>query len=223
MPFGDRAADFLVIARNGSEVDAFIVPRHVDGLSISEPELNMGMKGLTTVTLDLERVEVPAENRLGGEAGCNVRRLLDGSRVALAGTMLGLSRAVLDYCIPYYEGSGRVRRSNLEKSEHCLSHGRDAHRNRGHAVAHVEGREPTRAGTRCDAIGKLRTELCGREVDVDRAAQRALALVFCGSIRNTSEQHCGDLAQSGWVPKGKGKPQLCPEARPTRKKLISPS
>ncbi len=99
--FGDRASDFLVVARNGDVVDAFIVPRDAGGLTISEPELNMGMRGLTTVTLDLDCVEVPADNRLGGEAGCDVRRLLDGSRVALAATMVGMSRTVLDYCIPY--------------------------------------------------------------------------------------------------------------------------
>jgi len=99
--FGDRASDFLVIARNGNQVDAFIVPRDAAGVTISAPELNMGMKGLTTVSLDLERVEVPATSRLGEEAGCDVRRLLDGSRVALAATMLGQSRSVLDFCIPY--------------------------------------------------------------------------------------------------------------------------
>lgn len=101
VPFGDRATDFLVIARNGSSVDAFIVPRDADGLTISEPELNMGMRGLTTNTLDLEHVEVSADNRLGGEAGSDVRRILDGSRVALAANMLGLSRGVLEFCIPY--------------------------------------------------------------------------------------------------------------------------
>lgn len=101
VPFGDRATDFLVVARNGSDVDAFIVPRDASGLTISAPELNMGMRGVTTTTIDLERVEVPAANRLGGEAGCNVRRLLDSSRVALAATMLGQSRTVLEFCIPY--------------------------------------------------------------------------------------------------------------------------
>jgi alkylation response protein AidB-like acyl-CoA dehydrogenase len=99
--FGDRASEFLVLARNGSEVDAFIVPRDAEGLTISEPELNMGMKGLTTNTLDLERVEVPAANRLGGDQGCDVRRILDASRVALAAIMTGMSRQVLEFCIPY--------------------------------------------------------------------------------------------------------------------------
>ena len=98
---GDRASHFLVIARNDESVDAFIVPRDAEGLSISEPELNMGLRGLTTVGLELERVEVGAEDRLGGEAGCGVAQIIDNSRTALCAAMLGLSRAVLDYCVPY--------------------------------------------------------------------------------------------------------------------------
>ena len=98
---GDRASHFLVFARNDDAVDAFIVPRDADGLSISEPELNMGLKGLATVWLEFERVEVAAGDRLGGEAGCDVAALINNGRVALGAVLLGLSRAVLDYCIPY--------------------------------------------------------------------------------------------------------------------------
>jgi len=98
---GDRASHFLVFARNQEGVDAFIVARDAEGLSVSEPELNMGLKGLTTVGLDLERVEVGAADRLGGEAGCNLAQLVNNSRVALGSVLLGLSRAVLDYCVPY--------------------------------------------------------------------------------------------------------------------------
>ena len=98
---GDRASHFLVFARNQGGVDAFIVARDAEGLTISEPELNMGLKGLATVGLELERVEVAAADRLGGEAGCNVAQLINNSRVALGSVLLGLSRAVLDYCVPY--------------------------------------------------------------------------------------------------------------------------
>jgi alkylation response protein AidB-like acyl-CoA dehydrogenase len=98
---GDRASHFLVFARNDEGVDAFIVARDAPGLKISQPELNMGLKGLTTVSLEFERVEVAAEDRLGGDSGCDLTQIVNNSRVALASVLLGLSRAVLDYCIPY--------------------------------------------------------------------------------------------------------------------------
>jgi alkylation response protein AidB-like acyl-CoA dehydrogenase len=101
VPLGDRASHFLVTARNGEGLDAFVVPRDAEGLKISEPELNLGLKGLVTTRLELERVELPREARLGGDAGADVRRILDGSRIALSAVMLGVSRAVLEYCIPY--------------------------------------------------------------------------------------------------------------------------
>jgi alkylation response protein AidB-like acyl-CoA dehydrogenase len=98
---GDRASHFLVVARNNGGVDAFIVPRDAEGLTISEPELNMGLRGLTTVGLELERVKVSAADRLGGEAGCDVSQIVNASRAALSAVMLGQSRAVLEYCVPY--------------------------------------------------------------------------------------------------------------------------
>jgi alkylation response protein AidB-like acyl-CoA dehydrogenase len=108
VPLGDRASHFLVVARNESSagegfdaVDAFIVPRDAHGLVISEPEKSLGLRGLPTVSLELERVEVPAAARLGGDEGIDARRLVNQSRTALASVMVGLSRAVLEYAIPY--------------------------------------------------------------------------------------------------------------------------
>jgi alkylation response protein AidB-like acyl-CoA dehydrogenase len=101
VPMGDRARHFLVVARNNGGLDAFIVDRDAEGLAISAGEKNLGLRGLPTATLELERVTVPAANRLGGENGCDVQRLLDGNRVALAAVMVGLSRAVLEYAVPY--------------------------------------------------------------------------------------------------------------------------
>ena len=101
VPLGDRASHFLVVAANGESLDAFIVPRDAGGLRISEPEKNLGLRGLTTVSLELERVEVPQADRLGGQAGCDVRNLLAGSRAALCAVMVGLSRGVVAECIPY--------------------------------------------------------------------------------------------------------------------------
>jgi len=89
VPLGDRASHFLVIARNNGGLDAFVVPRGAEGLRISQPEKNLGLRALPCATLTLERVELPGSARLGGAAGCDVRRLL------------AHSRAVLEYAVPY--------------------------------------------------------------------------------------------------------------------------
>ena len=66
VPLGSTASHFLVMARNNGGRDAFIVPRDAEGLTISEKEKNLGLRGLDTVGLALERVVVPASARLGG-------------------------------------------------------------------------------------------------------------------------------------------------------------
>ncbi len=101
VPMGDRAAHFLVVARSDDGLDAFIVGRHAAGLQVRAPEKNLGLRALPTAALRLDGVEVAAEDRLGGGARADVARLLQHGRVALAAVMTGLSRAVLDYCIPY--------------------------------------------------------------------------------------------------------------------------
>jgi alkylation response protein AidB-like acyl-CoA dehydrogenase len=107
VPLAERASHFLVVARNTAAageglaaLDAFVVPRDAAGLAIA-PERNLGLRALPTGTLTLERVEVPAAARLGGQAGCDVRRLLDASRAASAALLVGLSCAVMEYAIPY--------------------------------------------------------------------------------------------------------------------------
>jgi len=101
VPLADRASHFLVTARNNGGVDLFVVPRDAAGLRIAEPDPKLGLRALPTASLELERVEVPGEARLGGAAGCDVRRILDASRTAIAVALVGLSRGVLDYVIPY--------------------------------------------------------------------------------------------------------------------------
>jgi len=101
VPMGDRASHFLVVARGDEGLDAFIVARDAPALQISEPEKNLGLRALPTVTLQLDGVEVAEADRLGGSHRADVRRLLNQTRVAGAAIMTGLSRAVLDYCVPY--------------------------------------------------------------------------------------------------------------------------
>ncbi len=101
VPMGDRATHFLVLASSGDGRDAFIVSRDAAGLTFSEPEKNLGLRALPAFTLKFEGVEVPAADRLGGDAGADIQRLIDSSRTALAATLVGLSRAVLEYVVPY--------------------------------------------------------------------------------------------------------------------------
>ncbi len=98
---GDTASHFLVTARNGDDLDAFIVAKDAPGLNIGERENNMGLRALSTVTIELERVEVAAGDRLGGENGADVAAIISNSRAALCAVQVGLSRAVLEFCVPY--------------------------------------------------------------------------------------------------------------------------
>ena len=105
VPLADRASHFLVLVRRGNgvgnELDAFIVPRDAKGLEIGEIEKNLGLRALPTAALSFERVEVAADARLGGESGCDIRRIINSSRTALATVLIGMSRAVMEYAVPY--------------------------------------------------------------------------------------------------------------------------
>lgn len=102
VPFGDRATHFLVVAALDEGLGAFIVEREAAGLKIGEEaEKNLGLRAVPVHTLELDGVEVSGGARLGGPSGCDVRALLDASRVGIAACLLGIGRAVVDYCVPY--------------------------------------------------------------------------------------------------------------------------
>lgn len=101
VPWADRAEHFLVVASCGNRREAFILDRGASGLEIEAPAKNLGLKALATGTLRLDGVRVGAEERLGGDTGSDVGRIVDQGRVALGAVLTGLSRAVLDYCVPY--------------------------------------------------------------------------------------------------------------------------
>jgi len=102
VPFGDRATHFLVVAAVGGGLGAFLVERGAAGLRIGdEAEKNLGLRAVPVHTLELDGVEVAEGERLGGSHGCDVRALLDTSRVAIAACLVGIGRAVVEYCVPY--------------------------------------------------------------------------------------------------------------------------
>ena len=70
----------------------FIVEKGTKGLEIGEREKNMGIRALATYELDLKDCQVPNENRLGGDKGCDFNRIINRSRVALSAMAVGVAR-----------------------------------------------------------------------------------------------------------------------------------
>ncbi|MFP4193731.1 MAG: acyl-CoA dehydrogenase family protein [Desulfobacterales bacterium] len=107
VPFGSTARHFLVIAKTEDSpglagLGAFVVDRDAEGLEIDkEPEKTMGLKPLPLNKITLNKVAVSGSEKLGGEQGIDGRRLINSIRVANSAVCIGLSRAVLDACVPY--------------------------------------------------------------------------------------------------------------------------
>lgn len=107
VPFGNTANHFLVVAKSGNDtglanIDAFIVAKDAAGLSIgNENEKTMGLKALPSSQLTFNDCVVPAADRLGGDAGINGRALINSVRVGNSALCIGLSKAVMDFSVPY--------------------------------------------------------------------------------------------------------------------------
>ncbi len=65
------------------------------------PEQNLGIRALPTAELSLAGVRVPASAKLGGDAGCDVRSLVNRGRVGLAAMAVGLARAAFEVSRDY--------------------------------------------------------------------------------------------------------------------------
>ncbi len=101
VPLARSCGHFLVVARCDDGVEAFIVERGAKGVTIGERRPNIGLRALETATVTFTNVEVSASARLGESAGCDVQRIVDSARTALAAIMTGISRAVMEFVIPY--------------------------------------------------------------------------------------------------------------------------
>ena len=101
VPLAETADVMLVYASEGGQTQAFIVPRQAEGITIVRRETLMGVRALPMYRLKLENVRVPAANKLGGEAGANIARLLNYMRVATAAAAVGVARASYEYARDY--------------------------------------------------------------------------------------------------------------------------
>lgn len=102
VPLADQAEQVLVYAQTeDTKTACFLVERGTAGLQLAEREKNMGIKALATYELTFDDCRVPAEARLGGDAGCDTNRLINYSRVGLAAMAVGVARAAFEYARDY--------------------------------------------------------------------------------------------------------------------------
>lgn len=82
---------------------AFIIDGKPKGFSMGKKEEKMGIRASHTSELILEDVEVPEEDRLGGEGEAFLlsMRMFDESRIMVASLALGIARAALEIAVEY--------------------------------------------------------------------------------------------------------------------------
>jgi alkylation response protein AidB-like acyl-CoA dehydrogenase len=94
---------YVVFARTGDGISAFVVEQSAPGFEVGRLEGKMGIRGSTTGELFFSGCRVPATNRIGeeGEGFRIAMRVLDRSRPGIAAQGLGLAQGATDYAVEY--------------------------------------------------------------------------------------------------------------------------
>lgn len=104
---GSYADLYVVMARTGGEgargVSAFLVPGDTPGLTFGKKEEKMGLRASPTVELIFEDARIPASSLLQAEGqGFRVAMsALDGGRITIGASAVGLAQAALDVAAHY--------------------------------------------------------------------------------------------------------------------------
>ena len=105
---GDQADLVVVFARTDAEagsrgITAFLVETASNGYKAGTKEKKMGLRGSTTVELQLDQVRVPAANILGevGRGFPIALALLDTGRIGIASQAVGIAEACLEASVKY--------------------------------------------------------------------------------------------------------------------------
>ncbi|MBK9926783.1 MAG: acyl-CoA dehydrogenase family protein [Anaerolineales bacterium] len=102
VPFAKDAKMLIVYANLDGQTQAFIVPKDVAGLTVSdEREKLMSLNALPMYRVKLDNVKVPAVNRLGGASGMDFELVLASMRVATASAAIGVANAAFEYSMNY--------------------------------------------------------------------------------------------------------------------------
>lgn len=105
---GNSASTYIVIAQTDAEkghkgINALIVDRHAEGISLGQHEDKMGMRSSDTHSVMFTDVKVPKENRIG-EDGFGFKlamKTLEGGRLGIASQALGLASGAYELALKY--------------------------------------------------------------------------------------------------------------------------
>jgi isovaleryl-CoA dehydrogenase len=94
---------FLVYAKTGGRISAFVVDRDCPGFSTSNHIDKLGMRGSTMSELIFEDCRVPAENMLGDEGTglTHMMRNLEIERLTLAAMSVGIAERCVELMVAY--------------------------------------------------------------------------------------------------------------------------
>jgi alkylation response protein AidB-like acyl-CoA dehydrogenase len=97
---GSYASTFLVFARDGERISAFVVRAGADGFAVTREEEKLGLNSSSTADLVFE--DTPAE-RLGepGKGMSIALRTLDGGRIGIAAQAVGIAQAAFELATSY--------------------------------------------------------------------------------------------------------------------------
>eukprot|EP00850_Spirogloea_muscicola_P010753 SM000064S19775 [mRNA] locus=s64:403028:406248:- [translate_table: standard] len=108
---------YLVMARTGGEgaggISCFVVEKDMAGLSFGKKEKKMGWNSQPTAAVNLDNVQVPEGNLLGGEGkGFQIAMTgLDGGRVNIAACSVGGAQFCLDRALEYTQVRHQFKKS----------------------------------------------------------------------------------------------------------------
>ncbi len=101
VPFADQAQGLIVYANLDGNTQGFILPAGAEGMTVGERQKLLGLHALPLYSVRFENVQVPRENRLGGDEGHNFAPIMDSVRVAMAAMAVGVSKAAFEYSRDY--------------------------------------------------------------------------------------------------------------------------
>ncbi|MBL7765643.1 MAG: acyl-CoA dehydrogenase [Chitinophagaceae bacterium] len=105
---GNSATHYLVIAQTDvakkhKGINAFIVEKAWDGVTVGAKENKMGIRGSDTHSIMFQDVKVPKENRIGedGFGFTFAMKVLSGGRIGIASQALGIASGAYELALKY--------------------------------------------------------------------------------------------------------------------------